>query len=114
MDDEEQMSASELLKELAEVVTMWHEQKTELCQEILEGAKKDKMTIKHPGGEITFEGDRLKGLRAGMQIAMEIFEKLPFKLEENADPDDDDDVALPVKSIVVEEIPKPEGYGTFS
>lgn len=112
------MKEGDALKELADVVEGWHAERLGTIVQIVESGSKDEITLKHPGGELKIEGEMLKGFRAGLQVCIELFKDLPFKLEEREpdelDQEDEDDEAVPVKDLKVEETPKPEGYGSFA
>lgn len=109
------MNEGDALKELADVIEGWHSSRIGILKHVLESGSKDKITIRHTGGELNLEGKEAAAFRAGLQACIELFGELPFKLEPR-DPDelDEDDEVVPVKDLKVDEAPKPEGYGSFA
>lgn len=112
------MNEGDALKELAEVIEDWHGSRIGTLMHVLESGSKDKITIKHAGGEINLEGKEAAAFRAGLQVCVDMFKDLPFKLEprdpDELDEEDEDDEVVPVKDLKVDEVPKPEGYGSFA
>jgi hypothetical protein len=112
------MEEGDAIRELADVVEAWFNARSEQLQGIIDGCTKSNGSImlKTPDGDVEMTGDKLKGFVGGLAVAAELFDKLPFTLED-AEPEDEeleDEDPTPVLDHKVPETPKPEGYGVFS
>lgn len=100
------------VKELADVVIDWHAAKKKMFKDILDTPSDRPLKIKMDSdAEIELDGEKQKGFRAGLAVALAILGELPFTVEDPCDDDPDwneDDEPEPMP-----EGPKPEGFGTF-
>lgn len=114
-EDENEVSAEDALKELAETIMDWHDSRVEQIDEILESGKDGKgikLRNEEDDSEIVIEGDKMAGFMAGLHVAKLILGKLPFTLQDPTESWDDE--AEKELTEPEEEPVRPENFGHFS
>jgi hypothetical protein len=110
------MSDSDKLKEFADYMTSWYESRAKALDDVIEATgngKPLKIGDNKGGEEVTLEGDKLSGFRAGMLIARQLLGSVPFTLEDNSSDDlglDDDEPEEEPAPVP----PRPSEFGHFS
>lgn len=78
------------LMEIAQGLTEWHAQRIGKIQKILATPKDTAIQFGEGDGSISLSPEQANGFRAGMQTALEWFEKFPLKVTPTGQDDEDD------------------------
>lgn len=79
------------LQEIAEGLVAWHQQRIKNITTVLNAPVDTEINLDTGDDAVVLAGDRLKGFRIGMTIALQWFEKFPLSISRNDQADDLDE-----------------------